>query len=97
MNRTRTKRADVYAALDGERKYQDEKWNTTNVFKPTESYLVYMKAYLDEAIHCISHDNGDFTALDKLRKVVALGVACFEDNGVPTRYIPDSKTVLNGN
>lgn len=83
--RFRSTRQQVYDALDGERDYQDWKWNTSERKKPTESYMLYMKAYLDEAIQKISHEAGDFNALDILRKVVALGVACFEDNGVPPR------------
>lgn len=87
-------RTEVYKALDGERAYQDAKWNTANRRKPTECYLLYMKAILDEAIQDISHNAGDIGALDKLRKVTALGVACFEDNGVPFRT-PVARNVTN--
>lgn len=78
-------RKEIYNILDGEREYQDWKWNTANRKKPTECYMLYMKALLDEAIQKISHTAGDFEALDILRKVVTLGIACFEDNGVPSR------------
>ncbi len=93
-------RTEVYRAIDGERAYQDAKWDTTNRRKPTEAYLTYMKSYLDEAFYEISHTAGDTGALDKLRKVVALGVACFEDNGVPLRNISatgkETFTITNG-
>lgn len=87
-------REQVYDVLNGERDYQDWKWDTSKRTKPTESYMLYMKAYLDEAIQKISHEAGDFNALDILRKVVALGVACFEDNGVPPRG--DTWKVIQG-
>ncbi len=79
------KREEVYKVIDGERNYQDFKWDTSGRNKPTECYLLYMKSYLDEAIHQISHTAGDKGALDILRKVTALGVACMEDNGAVER------------
>jgi hypothetical protein len=83
--RTRTPREQVYKTLDAERDYQDRKWDTAGRNKPTECYMLYMESYLKDAIHDISHNAGDQGALDKLRKVVALGIACFEDNGIPER------------
>ena len=79
-------RKDVYAVIDGERNYQDNKWGPqANSNKPVESYIVYMQAYLADAIQAISKNAGTKLALDELRKVVALGVSCFEVNGVPNR------------
>lgn len=80
------KREEVYKVIDGERDYQDSKWGVQNdLGKPTESYIVYMQAYLDQAVKDITFNSGDRKALDTLRKVVGLGVACFESNGVPER------------
>lgn len=83
-----SKRYKVYKIIDGERDYQDSKWGVqTDRAKPTESFIVYMKAYLDQAVKDISFNSGDAKALDTLRKVVSLGIACFEIHGVPERTI----------
>lgn len=80
------KREDIYKVIDSERDYQDSKWGVqTDRQKPTESFIVYMKAYLDRAVEDISFNSGDQMALDTLRKVVSLGIACFEIHGVPER------------
>lgn len=85
-NYFRNSRQKVYEIIDGERDYQDSKWDIqTGLNKPTESYIVYMQAYLNQAIKDISFASGDQKALDSLRKVVSLGIACFEVNGVPPR------------
>ena len=80
------KREDVYKVLDGERDYQDSKWGVqTDQGKRTENFIVYMQAYLNQAVNDITFNKGDEKALDTLRKVVGLGIACFEINGVPKR------------
>lgn len=80
------KREDVYKVIDGERNYQDSKWGRqTDLSKRTENFIIYMQAYLNQAVNDITFNKGDQKALDSLRKVVGLGVACFEINGVPER------------
>ena len=56
--------------------------------------MVYMQDYLTEAFHQISRTNSDESALDTLRKVVTLGVACFEQHGVSERDL--SVPIING-
>ena len=85
-----TKRSLVYEALDGERDYQDEKWGPTpshGIHTATE-FLVFMRDYIEEALHIESRESlvtADPKALDIIRKVTALGVACMEQNGVQLR------------
>jgi hypothetical protein len=85
--------AEVFTAIDGERKYQDELWG------PTEShgqhsiteFLVFMRDYVEEALHTESRESmssADLKSLHIVRKVAALGVACMEQHGAPRRSRP---------
>lgn len=85
-------RAVVYDAIDGEREYQEKRWNPNT----TEScgqhsvteFLVYMRDYVEEALHHVSRNadpEANEFALNSVRKVAALGVACMEQNGVRRR------------
>lgn len=85
-------RADVYAAIDSERAYQDSLWNPETT--PTEgvhhvaSWLTYMRSYLDEAVNQVSRaaDPGaSEAALETIRKITGMGVACMEQHGAPRR------------
>ena len=77
---------DVFAAVIGERCYQDRKWGPPSV-RPREvgTYLTLMRKLLADAERAYAESDGDTAALDELRKVVAVGVACFEQHGVPSR------------
>ncbi len=82
-------RQEVYAAIDGERAYQDQLWQrdlgTTDEGVP--AFLIYMQKYLDKANDAFTGIKGDASipALDMIRKVVALGVCAMEVNGAPKR------------
>ena len=85
-------RGEVYSAIDSERSYQDGRWNcsttsTCGRHSVTE-FLVFMNDYVEEALHFLSR-NGEpeasQKALDIVRKVATLGVACMEQHGAPTR------------
>lgn len=81
-------REDVYYIIDGERDYQDSKWGPQHDSRhEVEAYVLYMENYLSEARKNLSTNGGVELGLDTLRKVVALGVACFEQHGVPERKI----------
>jgi len=72
----------VYEVIDSERDYQDKKWGIHPA--STGSYLVFMQDYLTEAMHQFTRQSGEIAgwqALDTIRKVTALGVACMEQNG----------------
>lgn len=83
----RSRRA-VYAAIDSERAYQNEKWGDGD--HTVTEYILYMEHYLSEARRSASTQ--DLTVairhnlvMDFIRKVTALGVVCMEENGAPHR------------
>ena len=78
----------VFKVIENERAYQDQVWGGNNHDKAhtVGDWIVYMNHYLDRAK--IKHSTAfrsDKEALTELRKVVALGIACFEQFGVPER------------
>lgn len=85
-------RAEVYATINGERDYQDSRWNaetTTSAGQHTfEEWIVYIEDYLAEAKHILSREPAQ-TAQPKvahiMRKVTTMGVACMEQHGAPRR------------
>jgi len=87
-------RAKVYEAIDSERDYQDRKWGTINQH-PHEvgAYLTLMDVHLRRAQEAFAGRAHDYGALDALRKVLAIGVACAEQHGIPGRspFQPVSK------
>lgn len=84
----------VYGAIDTERAYQ-EKWDTAESSgkHETGAFILFMEEYLSEArrLESTLESGGNTpehegeTALDFVRKVTALGVACMEQNGAPFR------------
>lgn len=54
-------------------------------YKTVGEFLTYMRHYLSLADKAASEEEGDLPALEVMRKVVTLGVACFEQHGVPPR------------
>lgn len=92
---------DVFAALESERDYQVRRWGYRQPDgslmegpRSVEDYLVYMKHYLTKTFAEASEKPGIVPALEMLRKVVTLGVACFQQHGVPMR--DPSAVVVNG-
>ncbi len=90
---SRASRTIVYQAIDGERDYQDKVWGPTACGGEHEvaAFISYMEHYLTRAREWTStlsdgaaNSNGE-TALDFVRKVTALGVACMEQNGAVRR------------
>lgn len=88
-------RDEVYAAIDGEREYQEtrkiaEGSTSFNGSHTPEEFLIYMNDYLAEANHAAARVWGTDckpAILNILRKVTALGVACMEENGVVARKV----------
>jgi len=85
-------RSKVYAAIDSERDYQEKVWaNMNRPFNNPSSYILWMEEYLDKARKLVSSRDekagteGCHEVMDMVRKVVALGVACGEANGMPLR------------
>ena len=83
-------RKEVYAALDSERDYQQERWGPTETkgLHSISEFLLYMQDYLNEAAHIVSRE-GKRTAypkaLEVVRKITAMGVSCMEQHGAPSR------------
>lgn len=89
-------RSEVYAAIDGERAFQEKVWGKDGERRAkclpgdgpehaVGNWMVFMSRYMRKAEDAMSDVEGEETALDMLRKVVALGVACFEQHGCPLR------------
>lgn len=88
-------RAAVYAAIDTERNYQDSRWNsettTSGGLHSLEEWLVYIRSYLRTAEDQLARNPkqiGDPAALETIRKITAMGVACMEQHGAPRRETP---------
>lgn len=82
-----TTRQAVYAAIDGERAYQDAKWggrNHDNV-ESIANFILYIERYLNQAKAALVDSTHDTAALDVIRKVAALAVVCMEVHGAPGR------------
>lgn len=79
-------RANVYAAIDSERAFQDRKWGTVDKH-PHEvgAWITLMHKVLLDAEIAWASRSGDYAALEEIRKVIAVGVACCEQHGVKTR------------
>lgn len=78
------KRPEIYSIIDGERFYQDNLWGDLDTRNNISDFILYMENYLQKAKQTNNPDQHD-QSLDALRKVVALGIACFEKFGVPSR------------
>ena len=87
---------DVLSAIHDERVFQNRKWGTIEEH-PHEvgGYLTLMRKLLTEAEFAWASQRGDLGALDDLRKVVAVGIACMEQHGAIPRS-PLSFVALQG-
>lgn len=76
----------VFSAVSDERVFQDRKWGTVDQH-PHEvgAWLTIMRQLLNDAERYYMSQRGDFGALDEMRKVVAVGVACMEQHGIVPR------------
>ncbi len=79
-------RERIYNAIDSERDFQDRKWGTVHDH-PHEvgGWLTIMRKLMADADAAWSSSNGDYQALEEIRKVIATGVACCEQHGVSHR------------
>ena len=78
------KREEVYKLIDGEREYQDKRWDPQEHGNHTpEEWVLYMEDYLLEAKHLLSRDDLFICrpkAMEIIRKVTAMGVCAMEQN-----------------
>jgi len=90
------KRIEVYQAIDTERAYQEKVWGDNgerrtnpetnqNSQHAVGNWMTFMEYYLRQAQDRLTTEHGHQGALDSLRKVAGLCVACFEQHGVPSR------------
>jgi hypothetical protein len=85
-------RQEVYAAIDSERSYQDRRWNSSTTasagLHSVSEFVLFMDDYLREAKTQLSRHGepqASLMALETLRKIVGMGVACMEQHGSPMR------------
>ena len=78
-------RTEIYKLIDGEREYQEARWPSLYHDHSATEYLVYIRDYTEEALHRVSRDWDESFALENMRKIAALAVACMERHGSPGR------------
>ncbi len=88
--------SEVMSAVHDERVFQNRKWGTiTEHPHEVGGYLTLMRKLLCDAEQAWSSQKGDVGALDEIRKVVAVGIACMEQHG-PIPRSPLSFVTLQG-
>jgi hypothetical protein len=79
-------RESVYNLVTEERQYQNRKFGTSNPHEVCE-WLALMQAHLNRAQEACVGTEDNRGALDELRKIIAIGMACAEEHGMPSRTI----------
>jgi hypothetical protein len=80
-------RAAVFDAITTERHYQELKWGALEEHpQSVGAYLTLMRVHLADAEAAWARSSGDAMALDRIRRVIAIGVACGEQHGMPKRH-----------
>ncbi len=87
-------RQEVFDAIISEREYQKKRWGERQPDGTLQErrssvcdYLVYMKHYFEKAFATATTHLGNDRALDEVRKIASLAVACMEDNGCKSRNL----------
>jgi len=89
------KRKEVYKLIDGERDYQDSRWDNDKETRSGKSdildkdkslaeWLNYLEFHLNEAKHGV-YALEPKTTKHSIRKIAALAVACMENHDCPPR------------
>ena len=74
---------DVFAAIEREREYQDDKWGIVfNNPHEVAGWLLIMQSELNEAKESWVHSSGNEEALKEILQVISVGVACLQQHGV---------------
>lgn len=83
----KTPRAEVYAAIDTERDYQDKLPLCRGDGSPKSvgEYLTLLRAYSAKADSAWTDNPGDEKALHVIRKIAGIAVYCMEIHGAPPR------------
>lgn len=83
------KREDVYKLIDSERKYQEQlPYYSEEAEKkhPVSSWMIAIEKHLDNAKAEV-YKLDDAAALEEVRKIAAIAVACMENNDTPERHV----------
>lgn len=78
-------REDVYDIVDSERCYQDERWAGHK--HEVGAHLTLLRSYMREAEEAWVFNNGDRLALQSIRKIAGIAVACMEEHGAEHREL----------
>lgn len=79
-------RKKVYEIIDRERDFQDmlaRKGRFEKEIHTVGEEILMMKTYLDKAAFAYTENYGSNATLVTLRKIVAMGIRCMENHGVP--------------
>ena len=93
------KRPEVYKLIDGEREYQDSRWNasttTSQGWHTPQEWLTFIQDYAGEALHigCREADQVAYVKqLGILRKIAGMATAAMEQHGAPPRDLTGWKS-----
>jgi hypothetical protein len=75
---------DIFAAINDERAYQDNKWGVKQ--HTVGDFLLIMEAELNEAKQAWIKGTNDNEALKEILQVISVGVACLEQHGCIDRW-----------
>tara|TARA_R110002153_G_scaffold101181_3_gene237279 strand:+ start:49 stop:303 length:255 start_codon:yes stop_codon:yes gene_type:complete len=78
---------EVFEVINSERVYQDKqakKWNHKGT-PSVEGEILLMEEYLSKVRTVCSTTSDKTQVLDMMRKVVGVGIRCFENHGCPPR------------
>jgi hypothetical protein len=78
-------RRDVFNAILEERDYQNKVWPNHDEHNRVGDFLVYIDSYVRSAQDKLTQEAGNQSALDQIRKIAALCVACMENCGIVKR------------
>jgi hypothetical protein len=86
-------RTEVYKLIDGERDYQEIRWNNDSYQdrvpdeqKPPAEWLNYIKYHLERA-EISNYELSKQDTMAEIRKIAALAVRAMEIHGCPKRQI----------
>lgn len=85
-------RSDVYVTIDDERTYQDLRWGDIDANPHTVGeWLLILQGELDEAIKAWQKSVAPpHSALDEVRQIAAVAVACLEQHDALPRAREDT-------
>lgn len=88
---------NIIEAIAFERAYQDAKWGTPREHPhDVGAWITIMRKELREAEDAWCGGRGDLGALVEIGHVIAVGIACMEQHGAPTRCDEDAASAESG-